>query len=707
MSVQATKVPSVIAGSCAIKTRKPRQVRKEAAVANSSLCVQGCPAIFLSGSSPLFYNAVSYLVLARKARPQRFAEVIGQRAVVRTLKNALAQDRVPHALIFSGVRGTGKTTLARIMAKALNCSGRQGVEPCNECQSCREIAAGTSVDLKEVDGASNRGIQEIRELKEGIRFQPSSSRYKIFIIDEVHMLTTEAFNALLKTLEEPPEHVYFMFATTELHKVPLTILSRCQRFELKRLPLAELRDHFAQLADREGIRISPKALDMVAREAAGSVRDGLSLLDQVFSYCGQEVSEADVQDVLGLVSRQAVAELGTALLEADLGRAFTLLGALQDQGLDLKRLASDLLHWFRELLLCSLGPKTEALLALTEDELAALRALVAPYDQDRLSAISNLLMDAMAQPNAGRDPRLALEMAFIRAVQVAEVTPTAELISRFNELLGDAPLPAESGTAAKRTAPARTAAAPAKPLPAKAGPLPEVPPTEAAARHPDGEQAGANGPDMPPLPNAPPFDETPPDCAPGPPPAIEAVPPPAGLPAAADMPQASSAAAPDSPVDSNALARRLKAEWQDFTEQVRKKMPWMGLSLQRALSKKVHGTTLTVLFADLNDCIMLKQAAHTEELTTFVQAYFQAPLSVQIEEERAGTEDVNPLTGRTSTQERKALAAEPVVLTTLEVMAGQLGDIRISTGSAGKTAAGPDASAMDGFDSALPQEDDE
>ncbi|MCW5209874.1 DNA polymerase III subunit gamma/tau, partial [Desulfobulbus sp. US1] len=209
---------------------------------------------------------MSYLVLARKSRPQIFAQVVGQKPIVRTLQNGLLQNRVPHALIFSGVRGTGKTTLARIMAKAINCEQGPPPEPCNKCRSCKEIMAGSSVDLHEVDGASNRGIQEIRELKENIRFMPTSSKFKIIIIDEVHMLTTEAFNALLKTLEEPPEHVYFMFATTELHKVPVTILSRCQRYELKRVAHAELAAHFASLAQQEGINIDEAALNMVVRE---------------------------------------------------------------------------------------------------------------------------------------------------------------------------------------------------------------------------------------------------------------------------------------------------------------------------------------------------------------------------------------------------------------------------------------------------------
>ncbi len=382
---------------------------------------------------------MSYLVLARKSRPQTFAEVVGQRPVVRTLQNALAQDRVAHALIFSGVRGTGKTTLARIMAKALNCENGPVAEPCNACRSCRAIAEGTSMDLQEVDGASNRGIQEIRELKEKIRFMPTSSRYKIFIIDEVHMLTTEAFNALLKTLEEPPAHVYFMFATTELHKVPVTILSRCQRYELKRLNHQDLEQHLRRLAEADGVRIEAEALTMIVREAGGSVRDGLSLLDQLFSYCGTTVRAVDVIEVLGLVSHDLVAKLTEALLQGDLDAVYGMLHAMYVHGTDIKRFCNDLLDWFRGLIICTISKKPAELLDLPQETIEQQQRIAARYDLDKLTAFFHLLVEGLEKVTFSQQPRLALELTFIRAVQLHNVVPVTQLIARFNQLLSGTP----------------------------------------------------------------------------------------------------------------------------------------------------------------------------------------------------------------------------------------------------------------------------
>ncbi|RWX44922.1 DNA polymerase-3 subunit gamma/tau [Candidatus Electrothrix aarhusensis] len=384
---------------------------------------------------------MSYLVLARKSRPQTFAQVVGQKPIVRTLQNGLLQTRVPHALIFSGVRGTGKTTLARIMAKAINCEQGPPPEPCNECRSCKEIMAGSSVDLHEVDGASNRGIQEIRELKENIRFMPTSSKFKIIIIDEVHMLTTEAFNALLKTLEEPPEHVYFMFATTELHKVPVTILSRCQRYELKRVVHAELAAHFASLAQQEGISIDEAALNMVVREAGGSVRDGLSLLDQVFSYCGENVTGEEVADVLGLVSHEVIADLARALLAKDLSAALNNLDKVYSYGMDIKRFINELLAWFRSLVVCSVSQDPARLLDLPADELALLQEVVAAYSSQTLFMMFNLLLEGLEKAAFSARPRFAVEMTFIRAVQVDDVVPVTDLLTRLDDVLAGVALP--------------------------------------------------------------------------------------------------------------------------------------------------------------------------------------------------------------------------------------------------------------------------
>ncbi|MDX1775632.1 MAG: DNA polymerase III subunit gamma/tau, partial [Desulfobulbales bacterium] len=317
---------------------------------------------------------MSYLVLARKWRPQTFAEVVGQQSVVRTLQNAIDRSRIPHAIIFSGVRGVGKTTLARLVAKALNCQEGPTKTPCNRCDHCIEIKAGTAIDIQEIDGASNRGIQEIRELKENIRFFPTKSRYKIIIIDEVHMLTTEAFNALLKTLEEPPEHVFFMFATTELHKIPITILSRCQRYELKKVSSRDLFEFFSRIAKEEKVRISDWALNIIVREAGGSVRDGLSLLDQILSFGGEEISDEDVVQVLGLVDSQVISSMAAAILEGDLATGLKILDETSSYGVDLKRLANDLLYYFRALVICRISDQPEKLLDIPDQEFAEMRA---------------------------------------------------------------------------------------------------------------------------------------------------------------------------------------------------------------------------------------------------------------------------------------------------------------------------------------------
>jgi len=366
---------------------------------------------------------------------------VGQKPVVRTLRNSLARNRVAHAILFSGVRGVGKTTLARIMAKAINCQTDDlGKRPCNQCPSCREIASGSALDLYEIDGASNRGIQEIRELKEKIRFLPTNSPYKIIIIDEVHMLTTEAFNALLKTLEEPPAHIHFMFATTEIHKIPITILSRCQQYELKRIPAGELHDHFLTLVEKEGYKIDQGALSLIVKEAGGSVRDGLSLLDQMFSFGEKHITSQDVVDVLGLVNREILINLTTGLIE---GKPEPVLNGLQDifnYGVDIRRFLDDLMEYFRNILFCKIEG-CSSLIDIPEEELKELQSLAQNYSSETVHQKLSLLMRAAEEVRYSLHPRLTLETTFLGIIEAGNVVAVSTLLEHINKLMVAGPAP--------------------------------------------------------------------------------------------------------------------------------------------------------------------------------------------------------------------------------------------------------------------------
>ncbi len=375
---------------------------------------------------------MSYLVLARKWRPQAFADMTGQEHVVRTLGNAIAQGRVAHAFLFCGPRGVGKTTAARLLARALNCEKGPTATPCGECRACTEIAQGTSVDVAEIDGASNNSVDDVRQIRERVTYLPQRDRHKIYIIDEVHMLSTAAFNALLKTLEEPPPHVKFIFATTEPHKLPDTILSRCQRHNFRRISTPRMIERLRQIATAEGATLSDQALALIVRQSEGGMRDALSLLDMVLSACGNTPNDADIAEALGAVDRVAVHEVCQALLKRDARPILARIEDLHSRGADFKRLTEEIALHLRHLLVArSVGEASEE---LAESEKKAVISLASEADPTQLARLFDLVHGAIWDVSRAAQPRLALEVALLKCVHLAPGAPVSELLARAEAL---------------------------------------------------------------------------------------------------------------------------------------------------------------------------------------------------------------------------------------------------------------------------------
>lgn len=570
---------------------------------------------------------MSYLVLARKWRPQTFRDLIGQEHVSQTLQNAIDSGRIAHAFLFTGARGVGKTSSARILAKALNCEQGTSTEPCNGCSACTEITAGTSVDVFEIDGASNTSVDDIRELRENVKYLPSRCRYKIFIIDEVHMLSTNAFNALLKTLEEPPPHVKFIFATTEPHKLPITILSRCQRFDFKRIPLPKIVDRLRFIVDQEKVGISDGALAMIARKGDGSMRDSLSTLDQVLAFCGEQVGDEDVVALLGVVDRRLLQDAARSIFARDCRGVLDIVRQVDGFGYSMRHFGQELIDQFRTLVILKAVGDAAELAELSAGELAELQELVGCVTLEDLQRHLTLLLRADVEMAQSSFPRLVLEMALLKMANLAPVIPVDELLARIQSLekLGSGVV-ASSG------------------------------PTWEAPRSRQGEQPAIRT-----RPVAPPVK---------PPPAAERE---------AYSP-ASASAAPQAET-----LRHEGDDWEGFVTFVRGKKPLLAALLEHGRPLRVSAQVVELGYgAGSFQYNKLKDADVLADLTGLAQAYFRGATAVQLKPLSGSMEGFPPtllekksLDQSAREQELKAAAVNhPLVAAALEIFDGVIESVK-------------------------------
>ena len=419
---------------------------------------------------------MSYQVIARKYRPQRFGDVVGQEHVTRTLAHAIEQNRIAHAYLFCGPRGTGKTTIARIFAKCLRCVNGPAVDPCNECSECRAITTGNSLDMLEFDAASNTQVDKIRDIIiEQVKYAPATGKLKLYLVDEVHMLSASSFNALLKTLEEPPPHVKFLFATTDPEKLPATILSRCQRFDLSRLPVKLIVTHLDQIARQEGVRIESAAIHAIARGADGGMRDAESALDQLISFCGEQIVEADVLSMFGLTAQRQILALSNAILKAEVDSLLRELDELCRHGKDLARLLSDLLNHFRNLLIHQISKGDLRLLEVSETEAGALGEQSSMVSADALTRIMEVFTDAERHLRDAASKKIFMEVTLIRAIEARNAVSLDVVLKQLQALRAGQP------AAAASEPPPRPAPAPTPPPRPASPPPPEPKPVVAAA----------------------------------------------------------------------------------------------------------------------------------------------------------------------------------------------------------------------------------
>ena len=624
---------------------------------------------------------MSYLVLARKYRPQTFEDLVGQDHVAKTLANAIATGRIAHAFLFTGVRGVGKTTSARLLAKCLSCVGPDGQlkgptsTPCNVCAPCKEITAGQDLDVQEIDGASYNGVDEVRRLQEGVSFRPARDRFKIYIVDEVHMLSTAAWNAFLKTLEEPPPHVKFIFATTEVHKVPVTILSRCQRYDFKLIATQTIAKRLEVVLAAEKIEADGASVQVLAREAAGSMRDAMSLLDQVIAFSGTKLSGADVTRVLGVADRAILHELASALLAGDAPSCLGVVERLTQQGFDLAHVAKDVLRHLRNLVVAKVGagrggegPSLRELLDLADEEMAEVVALADKAEIDDLSRLFQGFSRAFDEIVRSGQPRMALEMALIRMARRPPLLPLDELLTRVGELekrLGGAPTPGPAprgggGGGGGRTigTPASVASAPSGPMPSDL-PGPRTHGALALVAPEPATYARASLPD-----------------APAPEPVRVAAPVLSPTPAPAPKP-AAPVPAPD--LDT----------WRKIVERIRPERPALASVLEHAVPLELHSKR-AVLGFEPGASFFAARASEPdslEALTREVRAFFAAPTQVAVDLSAKPGPSLKTVAGLDAERRsadlakaRIAIETHPIVQEAVRLFGAQLRDVKLPSG---------------------------
>src|ERR1017187_8497745 len=433
----------------------------------------------------LAYTHPMYQVIARKYRPQTFHDVVNQEHVKTTLENAIAQNRIAHGYIFSGQRGTGKTTVARILARCLNCIQGPTATPCGECASCKEITSGGTVDVIEIDAASNRGINEMRELRENVRYQPARDRYKICIIDEAHQITPDALNALLKTIEEPPEWVVFILCTTEAHKIPATIASRCQHFSFRSVDFEDLTERMAWICQQEGIEADPEALAILAAAGEGSVRDSLSALDQAIACCGDKLNAAEVRALLGAFSLESLEQVTQALGQSDSRRMLEVVDELERNGHNLQHFSRELARYFRNLLVIRISGAASRLVAASPQQREKLAEIAAAFSEEDLTRYLQLSLDLFRDLQFSLQPRFHLEIGLVRLVQAGRLLPIEQALAQLGGL---------RPAAEQRPAQPAAAPAPSSAPPQRTGPSPFDldRAKKATSRPPEPQSSGAN-----------------------------------------------------------------------------------------------------------------------------------------------------------------------------------------------------------------------